>query len=785
MEEKKLKLEIPLLLPGLNDNQDRCLDRLEGAVRNIKGIQRAHVKREQKPLIFCLHYDPSLVSIENVQRLAEQAGVKIANRYHHDVIPVEGMDCSDCILVVEHGLSRMEGVLDVKVSYTAQTAHVEYDSQRVNRSAIEQRIHQLGYDVPVGGMRKWYVENRELSFSLAAGLFLLIGWVGAKLFGFQDQVNLGFYLLAYIFGGWNIARHAFSALKERKFDTDLLMVVAALGALLLGDFAEGALLLFLFSLGHTLEERALDRARGAIQSLADLTPRTALIRLDGREVEVPVESLELNSIVIARPGTRLPVDGLILSGRSAIDQSPVTGESMPVDKVEGDKVFAGSLNGEGALEIQVTRLAKDSTLARVAQMVEQAQAQKSPTQQITERFMRWFVPAVLIGDACIFFISLLLGVSFQTSFLRAMTLLVAASPCALALGTPSAILSGIARAARNGVLIKGGVHLENLGRLRAIAFDKTGTITQGKPSVTDIISTNHLNKDEVLALAAAVESRSAHPLAKAVVKAAQDRKLPLPEVQEVTASTGLGIQGRLCGKTLWVGNLKVQDESRVPLPREFQENIQALGSQGKTTMIVTLDQEPIGIIAVADIPRNDAKTAIAALRQIGVDKAILLTGDKEPVARHIASQVGFTDYRANLMPEDKLAAIQALVREQRWVAMVGDGVNDTPALAHATVAIAMGGAGTDVALETADVALMADDLSRLPFAVGLGRATRSVIQQNLVIALGVIAVLMIASIFGWSGIGSTIVFHEGSTLLVVLNALRLLGYNPRSPAKYS
>ncbi|MGE5223516.1 MAG: heavy metal translocating P-type ATPase [Omnitrophica WOR_2 bacterium] len=778
MEEKKLKLEIPLLIPGVNDKQDRCLDRLEGAVRNIKGIQRAHIDREKKPLIFCLHYDPSLVTIENVQHLAEQAGVKIAHRYHHDVIPVEGMDCSDCSLVVEHGLSRMEGVLDVKVSYAAQTAHVEYDSQQVNRGAIEQRIHQLGYAVPAGGMHKWYAENRELLMSLIAGLFLLAGWLGARLFHFPFPLSLGFYLLAYLSGGWNITRHAFSALKERRFDTDLLMVVAALGALLLRDFAEGALLLFLFSLGHALEERALDRARNAIHALADLTPRTALARQDGQETEVPVDSLGLNTVVVVRPGTRLPVDGIILHGKSALDQSPVTGESIPVDKKEGDKVFAGTLNGEGALDIKVTRLAKDSTLARVTRMVEQAQAQKSPTQQITERFMRWFVPAVLIGDGLLFLISLLFGVSAQTSFLRAMTLLVAASPCALALGTPSAILSGIARAAHNGVLLKGGIHLENLGRLRLVAFDKTGTITQGKPSVTDVISTNHLNENEVLALAAAVESRSAHPLAKAVVSAAHDRKLLLPEALEVTATTGLGVQARSGGKMIRVGNLKLLQESRIPLSTEIQEQVQNLGTQGKTVMVVMHGRETVGIIAVADIPRPDAKTAIARLRQMGVEKAVLLTGDNERAARHIADQVGFSDYRANLMPEDKLAAIQALVREQQWVAMVGDGVNDAPALAHATVSIAMGGAGTDVALETADVALMADDLSKLPFAVGLGRATRAIIQQNLVISLGVIVCLMIASITGLSGIGGTIVFHEGSTLLVALNALRLLGYNP-------
>ena len=446
------------------------------------------------------------------------------------------------------------------------------------------------------------------------------------------------------------------------------------------------------------------------------------------------------------------------------------------------------MNGHGVLEIRVTRLARDSTLARVIEMVEQAQAQKSPTQQSTERFMRRFVPAVLVGDVLLIAIPPLFGVPFTAAFLRAMTLLVAASPCALALGTPAAILSGVAQAARQGVLVKGGVHLENLGRLRAIAFDKTGTLTTGRPQVTDVLAlptdlTPPPDEATVLTLAAAVERRSAHPLAQAVVQAARERGLEIPATGEVQAVTGRGVQARVGAQTVQVGSPAWFAASGTPLSARVQTQVQALEAQGKTTMLVALDGQVIGLIAVADVIRPEAPAALSALRRLGVQSTVMLTGDNPRVAARIARQVGVSDFRADLLPADKLAAIRDLVRSHGTVAMVGDGVNDAPALAHATVGIAMGGARTDVALESADVALMADDLGKLPFAIGLGRATRAVIRQNLGIALGVIAVLTALAVTGLAGMGIAIAFHEGSTLLVVLNALRLLGYREPAPTK--
>ncbi|MBI5953013.1 MAG: cadmium-translocating P-type ATPase [Chloroflexi bacterium] len=776
--EKTIELEIPLLMPGVEDDKDECLNRLETSFQSYKGIIRAHLEREKSPVDLCLHYDPNLLTLSDVKRLAERAGAQIINRFHHESIAVEGMDCSDCVTVIEHSVGRMDGVLSVNVNYPAEKMWIEYDNQKVNRAAIEKHVRSLGYEIPVEGLRSWYKENREIVFSLMAGLLVLIGWLGQTFFDLPVSAATALYITAYIFGGWDISQHAWHAIKEKHFDTDLLMVMAALGAAALGEFAEGALLLFLFSLGHALEERALDRARAAVRALADLAPKVALVRRDGKEQELPVESLQLDDLVIVRPGVRIPVDGVISNGNSGVDQASVTGESLPIDKAPGDQVFASTVNGEGALEVKVTRLAKDSTLSRVMKMVEEAQAQKSPTQQTVEKFERIFVPAVLIITLLIIIVPPFFGVEFRVSFLRAMTLLVAASPCALALGTPASILAGVAQAARNGVLVKGGMHLENLGRLKAIAFDKTGTVTHGKPEVTDVVAfqSSGWKEADLLSIAAGAESRSAHPLAQAVVRSAQTQGLPVSVMDEVESLTGRGLRAVSNGKTIWVGNQKLMDEAGVTLSADVIQKAQALQGSGKTLFWIAENKTAIGLIALADTLRQEASSTMKALKKIGVEHTIMLTGDNVRSASAIAAQVGLTDYRADLMPEDKLIVIRDLVREYGQVAMIGDGVNDAPALANATVGIAMGGAGTDVALETADVALMGDDLSKLPFAVGLGRATRNIIIQNLFISLGVIALLIVTSLTGIVSIGIAIIFHEGSTLVVVANALRLLGY---------
>jgi Cd2+/Zn2+-exporting ATPase len=556
------------------------------------------------------------------------------------------------------------------------------------------------------------------------------------------------------------------------------MLAAAAGAALLGEWSEGAFLLFLFSLGHAGEHYALDRARNAINALGELMPKTARVKQGDEIVERPVEQVAVDDVVVVRPGDRIPVDGEIVRGASAIDQSAITGESMPVNKGAGDEVFAGTINQENALDVKVTKLAQDNTLSRVMQMVAEAQEQQSPTQQFTQRFTAKFVPGVLVFVLLVIVVPPLTGwMSWQDSFYRAMLLLVAASPCALALGTPASVLAGIAQAARNGVLIKGGVHLENLGSLKVMAFDKTGTLTEGKFKVTDMVSLNRTGTDDLLRIAGAVEQQSNHPLALAVVRAAQAKGLDLPAANGLKNVVGRGVKSEVGGKQVLIGSLKLFREANGhALDEVVVQTVEQFENEGKTTMAVSEDGRFLGILALADTPRPNVKQTLQKLLDLGVKKLVMLTGDNADVAQQIGKEVGVTDVRAELLPEQKLAAIKELQQEHGDIAMAGDGVNDAPALATATVGIAMGGAGTAVALETADVALMADDLSKLPFAVGLSRATRAIIRQNLAVSLGVIGILIVTSVLGVVALSGAVILHEGSTIIVVLNALRLLRY---------
>ncbi len=618
-----------------------------------------------------------------------------------------------------------------------------------------------------------------------AGLFFLIGWVGESFPGMPSQVALVFFILAYLAGGYDITVHAIPGLFKGKFDTDVLMLAAAGGAALLGEWAEGAFLLFLFSLGHAGEHYALDHARNAVNALGNLMPKTARVRRKGKIVEAPVESLQVGDVAVVRPGDRLPVDGKIIAGRSAVDQSAITGESMPVEKSAGDDVFAGSVNQDAALEIKVTKLSKDNTLSRVMKLVAEAQSQQSHTQRFTQRFTAVFVPAVLVGVALVIAVPPLVGwMPVQQSFYRAMLLLVAASPCALALGTPASVLAGIAQAARNGVLIKGGAHLENLGALKVMAFDKTGTLTKGKFSLTDAIPLNGHARDDLLRTAAAVEQQSSHPLALAVTLAAQGEGLVLPPANGLENIAGQGVRSKVEGQLVEIGSLNLFDNtaSAHSLSSAGGQSDSALNivrrleADGKTTMIVRQGGQFVGVLALADTPRAGVQQVLQKLYQLGIQKLVMLTGDNDDAAQKIGNAVGVSDVRSELLPEQKLNAVQDLQKTYGSIAMIGDGVNDAPALAAATVGIAMGGAGTAVALETADVALMADDLSKLPFAVGLSRASRAVIKQNLAISLGVIALLIVTSVLGLAQLSGTVIAHEGSTLIVVLNALRLLKY---------
>jgi Cd2+/Zn2+-exporting ATPase len=781
---KKLQLEIPLLLPDIPNEQDGCVVLLQDDLLARSGVERAHVKHENGVARLCLHYDPDLLSLTEVRRAAEQVGAGLTDRFRHEALPVDGMDCADCALVVEHSLGRLDGVLSARVNYAAGQVWIEYDTTLIRRKAIIQRIEHLGYRVIQDKEETWWGRHLELVLVGLAGVFLAVAWIGETFFGLPQPVAIGFYLLAYVAAGYDVARHALPALLKLHFDTDVLMIFAAVGAAILGEWAEGAFLLLLFGLGHAGEHYAMNRARQAIRALAELAPKSARVRRGEQEMEIPVSDLRLGDIVLVRDGERIPADGRVVRGRSAVDQSPITGESQPVDKGFGDEAFAGTVNGVGSLEVEVTKRAEDTTLSRVIQMVAEAQSQKAPTQRLTERFSSVFVPGVLVLAGVVVVVPPLLGwTDWADSFFRGLVLLVAASPCALVIGAPASVLAGSAQAARNGVLIKGGAHLENLGILKALAFDKTGTITRGQPEITDVVVSGDewVTADGLLSLAAAVERRSSHPLAQAIVRAAESRGLTPPDVGEVEAVSGRGVRSTFKGYPVLIGNFSLFEGEDIPVPHHLQATVESLEREGKTTMLVygpTRDEHVcfLGVIALADTPRQTAEIVLRELERLGISKTVMLTGDNDRVAAAIARRVGLSHYQADLLPEQKVEAIQSLTAEYGQVAMVGDGVNDAPALAQATVGIAMGGAGTDVALETADVALMADDLSKLPFAIGLGRATRRVIYQNLAIAFGVILLLIGLSVSGLAGLSLAVVLHEGSTLVVVTNALRLLKF---------
>lgn len=536
----------------------------------------------------------------------------------------------------------------------------------------------------------------------------------------------------------------------------------------------------------------MGRARRAIEALADLAPKTALVRRDrtGETVEVPVEQLRVGDVVVIRPNVRIAADGFVVAGTSSVDQAPVTGESVPVDKLpvtdvrqasaapeqvdSSSRVYAGTINGAGAIEIQVTRLAADSTLSRVVRLVSEAQVEVSPTQRFTDKFQRIFVPAVLVVVGLLLCAGWVIDEPFSATVYRALAVLVAASPCALAIATPSAVLSAVARAARSGVLIKGGAALETLGRVDAVAFDKTGTLTQGMPRIADVVVADGADRTELLAIAVSVEQQSDHPLARAIVRDGStllgDNELP--RATDVQAVTGRGVTADVEGVKVRIGKRELFDEAD-ELPATMAEDIAALERSGRTTMLVRAGGRWLGAIGVMDTARGEAVDVVGRLTQLGVKTTVMLSGDNQRVADAVAAEIGILQARGDLMPEDKVTEIKRLRDQYGLVAMVGDGVNDAPALASANVGIAMGAAGSDVALETADIALMADDLKALPFAVKISRRSNRIIAQNLWASLGVVALLIPATIFGL-GIGPAVLIHEGSTLIVVANALRLL-----------
>lgn len=643
--------------------------------------------------------------------------------------------------------------------------------------------------------------NPELILALITLLFLLIGWIGGSLTTLLSREGVILCaVIAYAAGGYNGFMGALSEFRKGKLDIDFLMIAAAVGAAAIGEWQEGALLLFLFTLSGALEEFAMERTRNAIASLADLRPDTAQ-RLNGdREETVPVAELLVAERVLVRPGERIPVDGEVVNGQSSVDQSPITGESIPVGKEIGDGVFAGSINGGGVLEVEVTKLAEQSTLNKIIQLVEEAQEDAVPAQRFIDRFSQPYTLFVIgITIAAVIIPQLLSAESFSTTFYRAMTLLVVASPCALVISTPASILSAIAAAAREGVLFKGGVYLENLAKVKIAAFDKTGTLTKGEPTVTDVYAFEPYTPEQVLQIGASAEALSEHHLAEAIVTKAKTDGLTLGKASDFKAVAGQGVRARIAdGDSLnqqtlvYVGNTKLFANQGIRFGDEITNTGQKLQEQGKTAVLVAVnvsdsatdggtEWKPIGFIAVADTIRDDAAKNVRALYEAGIEKIAMLTGDNQDVAGSIAAQLGIDIVHSELLPHEKVEIVKQLQKGGSTL-MVGDGINDAPALTTADIGVAMGGSGTDAALETADLVLMGDQLSRLPFAVNLSKRAQRVVKQNVAFSIGVMLILMAITVVApliWQGfqlpLPLGVVGHEGSTLLVVANGLRLLG----------
>ncbi|MHB9032024.1 MAG: heavy metal translocating P-type ATPase [Anaerolineae bacterium] len=697
---------------------------------------------------------------------------------------VANLDCDQEAALIQRGLEGMPGLAAVEIDPETARVRLRFDPALVQPPELRARLAELGFpphEAPAAVPQPGLWRSARVRTSLASGLLLLAAWLGGKL-GLPAGLELALDIAAMLIGGFFFGREAFEELiREREVGIELLMSVAAVTALLLGQATEGAALVFLYSISEALEGYTVDKTRASINALLKLTPRLARVRRAGLEMDIPVEQIDVGDVFIVNPGQALPTDGTVLVGQSAVNQASVTGESIPVEVGHGDPVLAGSINGDGALEVRATRIYADNTISRIIALVEEAQEKKGRSQRLIERFGRRYSPAVLGVALLVAAVPpLLFGAAWSTWISRAAVFIVAASPCALVISVPVSLIAALGTGARQGVLFKGGVYLEELARARVVALDKTGTLTSGEPRVTDIIALPYgpdrilLAENELLAAAAGIESRSSHPLARAIARYAHSRQVKPSVLSGYRSMTGSGAAGLLQDRPIYAGSLDLF-RARLDLPlAEIQEQVDALQAEGKTAVLVGDDRAVWGLIALRDTPRPNARQAVDALRQAGLTRIVMLSGDNERAAQAAADELGITSVHANLGPADKARLVRDLTAAHGHVVMVGDGVNDAPAMAEASVGVAMGAAGSDVALETADVALMADNLEKLAYGYGLARRTRRIILQNLAFSLAVIAFFIIGATAGWFTLTAVILAHEGSEFLVIANGMRLL-----------
>ncbi|MDU3375479.1 MAG: heavy metal translocating P-type ATPase [Enterococcus casseliflavus] len=691
---------------------------------------------------------------------------------------IEGLSCANCAGKFEKNVKQLPGVTNATVNFGASKISVEGQTtieELEEAGAFENLIIRNDQENPEQVRSKESFIKRNIALIISLG-FILVAVISQLSLGEDHLLTKALYILAIIIGGYDLFKEGFSDLIKLDFSMESLMTIAIIGAAFIGEWAEGSIVVILFAISEALERFSMDKARQSIRSLMDIAPKEALIRRNNVEQLISVDKIDIDDIMIIKPGQKIAMDGLVINGHSSVNQAAITGESVPVEKQLDDEVFAGTLNEEGVLEVKVTKKVTDTTIAKIIHLVEEAQGERAPAQAFVDKFAKYYTPFIIIMALLIVVVPpLFFGGDWNKWLYQGLSILVVGCPCSLVISTPVSIVSAIGNAAKNGVLVKGGVYLEEIGHLRAIAFDKTGTLTKGKPVVTDFIATSSETDINYLSIISSLESLSQHPLASAILNEADKTNVDYKSIQieDFQSITGKGLTGIHQNIRYYIGSPKlfsasVIEETAVKVQyRQFQE-------QGKTAMYFGTDEQILGVIAVADEVRDSSAAVISELHKLSIEHTIMLTGDNTKTAESIGKQLGVTEIKGDLMPQEKLDSIKALRTTYNKVAMVGDGINDAPALAASTVGIAMGGAGTDTALETADVALMGDDLQKLPFIVRLSRQTLKVIKQNITFSLGIKLLALLLVIPGWLTLWIAIVADMGATLLVTLNGLRLM-----------
>ncbi|WP_342543547.1 heavy metal translocating P-type ATPase [Paenisporosarcina sp. FSL H8-0542] len=693
-----------------------------------------------------------------------------------NVYRLQGLSCTNCAAKFEKNLRDIETVNDVQLNFGASKLTVLGNAsiEELEKAGAFDGIKVVPANQKVQEKRESIWKKRENQRTFISALLLLLGYISSVIYDEESNQTIFIFGLSILIGGYNLIKVGLVNLTKLQFDMKTLMTIAVIGAAIIGEWGEGAVVVFLFAISEALESYSMDKARQSIRTLMDIAPNTAIIKRGKNEFDVAVEDIQIGDVMILKPGQKIAMDGEVILGQSSINQASITGESVPVHKMIGDEVYAGTLNEEGSLEVRVTKRVEDTTIAKIIHLVEEAQAEKAPSQQFVDKFAKYYTPAIMLISLLVaVFPPLFLGGDWSEWIYRGLAVLVVGCPCALVVSTPVAIVTAIGNAARNGVLIKGGIHLEEAGRLKVVAFDKTGTLTKGTPEVTSVVSLSEMNISEILQLSASIEKFSQHPLASAIMKEAEKQKIELVPVVDFQSITGKGAKATIDDQVIYIGSPNLFRETHSILST-IEAQVKALQMDGKTVMLLGTEYELKGLIAVADQVRENSLNVIKKLHKLGIQKTIMLTGDNQATGSAIGKQLELTDVRAELMPQDKLSVIKSLREEHGKVAMVGDGVNDAPALASATVGIAMGGAGTDTALETADIALMADDLEKLPYTIALSRKTLNIIYQNVAFAFGLKVLALVLIIPGWLTLWMAIFADMGATLIVVLNSLRLI-----------